>query len=117
MKLIQVMHFCEQDSQNAWLVSFDFEKAFDTVEWQALYKAMEAFNFGERFIEMTKILFNKPLVCASNNGYWTEFFTPTRGCRQGCCFSPSGFNIIAEIIRSAIHQNPNIKGIKLVILK
>ena len=113
MKLIQVMHFCEQDSQNALLVSFDFEKAFDMVEWQALYKAMEAFNFGDRFIEMTKILFNKPLVCASNNGYWTEFFTPTRGCRQGCCFSPSGFNIIAEIIGSAIRQNPSIKGIKI----
>ena len=113
IKIMQVMEYCESQSHDALLVSFDFEKAFNTVEWQALYSSLEKFNFGPRFIHMVKIIFTNPLVCASNNGYWSEFFVPTRGCRQGCCYSPSGFNIVAEILGCAICQNTNIKGIKI----
>ena len=62
---------------------------------------------------MTKVIFTNPLICASNNGYWSDFFIPTWGCWQGCCFSPSGFALVAEALSSALRQNPNIKGIKI----
>ena len=113
MRIMQVIQYCQTHAQNAFLVSFDFEKAFDTIEWLALFEIMKKLNFGERFIGMTKVIFTNPLICASNNGYWSDFFIPTWGCRQGCCFSPSGFTLVAEALSSALRQNPNIKGIKI----
>ena len=43
------MHFCKKNNIDANILSFDFEKAFDTVEWQALDHILEHLNFGEFF--------------------------------------------------------------------
>ena len=95
------------------LISFDFLKAFDTVEWDSIYAALQAFGFRPKFIHMIKIIYTDPLVCASNNGYWSDFFSPTRATRQGCCISPMIFNIIVELLGLGIRQNVNIKGVHL----
>ena len=113
MKIMQVIQHCEDTQQNGLLVSFDFEKAFDTVSWPALFHTFRKLNFGNSFIQMVQVIFTNPMVCAYNNGYWSNFFYPTRGCQQGCCFSPSGFNVIAETIGHAIRNNVDIKGIKI----
>ena len=113
LKICEVMQYCQIKNIEAVLISFDFAKAFDTVNWCAIRKAFQLSNFGENFINMMEVLFNDPLICASNNGYWSDFFTPTRGCRQGCCFSPLAFTQTVEILGAAIRQNTKIKGIKL----
>ena len=62
IKIMEIMQNCENHHMNGLLVSFDFEKAFDTIEWEAIFHTMEKFNFGENFIKMSKILYNHPLV-------------------------------------------------------
>ena len=47
MRIMQVIQYCQTHAQNAFLVSFDFEKAFDTVEWLALFEIMKKLNFGD----------------------------------------------------------------------
>ena len=111
MKIMEVINECETRGKNAFLVSFDFFKAFDTVEWEALWTAMQAFGFGKRFIQMVKILFNKPLATVSNNGIWSHWFSPSRACRQGCCFSPGIFVLLVETLGLAIRQNKEITGV------
>ena len=78
-----------------------------------MFKTLEAFNFGDRFINMVKVIFVEPLAYAYNNGYWSSAFSPTRGCRQGCCFSPGIFTQTVELFSLGIRQNPQIKGIKI----
>ena len=58
-------------------------------------------------------MYNKPLSCAYNNGFWSEWFELFRSARQGCCFSPSIFNLVVEVLRNAIRNNPNIHGLKI----
>ena len=58
-------------------------------------------------------LFTDPLVCVSNNGFLSEFFAPTRTCRQGCTFSPIIFTATIELLGLAIRQDPKIEGIKV----
>ena len=113
VKIMEIMQQCEDSNIDGLLISFDFMKAFDTVEYRTIFLTMEKFNFGTNFIEMTKVLYNKPLACAYNNGFWSEFFEPTRGTRQGCCYSPIVFTLVVEILGLAIRQNENIKGIKV----
>ena len=49
LTLFNTMHFCKKNNIDANILSFDFEKAFDTVEWQALDHILEHLNFGEFF--------------------------------------------------------------------
>jgi hypothetical protein len=58
-------------------------------------------------------LYHDIVTAVSNNGHFSEFFNPTRGIRQGCPISANIFVIIAEILASAILQNPRIIGITI----
>ena len=113
LKILEVMNKCDKERQNAILMSFDFYKAFDTVEWKAIYDTLQAFGFGKKYIDMVRIIYNKPLMTAMNNGFWSEWFTPTRGVRQGCCFSPGIFTLVVELLSIGIRENPLIQGVKI----
>ena len=95
------------------IISFDFRKAFDALEWKSMFIALEKFGFGQNYINMVKVLFNQPTSCVINNGYWSKWFEISRSCRQGCCLSPSIFTLTVEILSLAIRQNPQIKGLYL----
>ena len=113
IKILQVTEKCDRKKVAGILVSFDFMKAFDTIAWDAIYFALEKFGFGPKYIQMVRILYKDPQVCASNNGVWPEFFKPTRATRQGCCYSPGIFNLVVEILGIGIRQNKNIRGIEM----
>ena len=99
--------------KNGLLFSFDFYKAFDTLEWEAIYLALDKFGFGSNYIDMVRVLYKEPLICVANNGHWSGFFKPTRATRQGCCYSLDIFNLVVELLGLAIRQNDDIKGINL----
>ena len=113
LKIMEVMEHCDLMQENGLLISFDFYKAFDTVNWTALFNAFRAFGFGDRYIDMIKIVFNNPILYAMNNGYWGNPIKPTRGCRQGCCFSPLAFLVLIELLGIAIRQNEDIEGFSI----
>ena len=110
LKIQEAIDMCHHTKTNGILISFDFEKAFDTVEWPALWHALESFGFGEKFIDMIKVVFNQQETFVMNDGYWSQPIHPMRGCRQGCCLSAGSFNIVIELLGIAIQQNSSIKG-------
>ena len=105
IKIQEIMQKCDDESINAFLISFDFLKAFDMLENEAMFAALRAFNFGEKFINMTKILYNQPVAYATNNDFWSPPIYPTRSCRQGCCYLPVIFIITVELLGIALRQN------------
>ena len=56
LSLLNVIDRCEKQKIEAVILSVDFHKAFDTIEWDAIYKVMEFLNFGPFFIEASRIL-------------------------------------------------------------
>ena len=63
-RLIQdILDFCKlyTENRNGILLFLDFEKAFDSVEWEFLYQPLKKFNIGENFIKLTKILYGVPV--------------------------------------------------------
>ena len=107
------MDYTESENIPALLISIDYEKCFDRLEWPAVIGALRYFDFGENFISWIKLLYNNCESCTSNNGYASEWFKPTRGLRQGCPLSPYLFVICAEIFANLIRNNKDIKGIKI----
>ena len=94
-------------------MTIDFEKCFDRIEYGSIKGAFQYLGFGERFISMMFLLFNKLEMCTVSNGFNSPFFFKTRGVNQGCPASPLIYSFCGEIMSQLITQNTNIKGITI----
>ena len=113
IKLLNLMEFCEKNAESAIVISIDFEKAFDKLEWQAIDASLEVFGVGEKFRSLVKILYEKLTSTILNNGFWSDWIYPTRGTRQGDPVSSILYTITAEILGIKLRANVNIKGIDM----
>ena len=91
----------------------DFEKAFDTVEWDFLFVALKQFNLDPTFIIWIKLLYTNIFSCTTNNGYLSKRFPLSRGIRQGCPISALLFILVAEVLSVKLRTNEEIKGIQI----
>ena len=78
--ILDVADFTEQENIDVVLILFDFYKAFDPVHYKPLFNIMRWFGYGVNWIS---VLFNNFRLAAINNGYTSEYFSPTRGLFQG----------------------------------
>ena len=70
------------------LLFIDFQKAFDTIEWNFIHKCIELYNFGPNVRKWISILYNNVESGVLNAGFMTNYFQVSRGVRQGCPLSP-----------------------------
>ena len=54
--IFDIMDFTLNENIYGLMIFIDFHKAFDSLEWDFLYKCLEAFNFGENFMRWVNIL-------------------------------------------------------------
>ena len=94
-----------------YILSLDFEKCFDRIEYNAIRGLLQYFNFGENFIKWTNLLLNNFTSCTMNNGYASDYFKVTRSCHQGCPLAPTLYLLCGEVLAHKIKENSGIKGI------
>ncbi len=112
-RLIQdYFDFCENYQIPGLLVCLDFEKAFDSLEWNFMISVLKKFNFGPKFIKWVEILYNQPIISIKNNGWLSKDIYLKRGVRQGCPLSSLLFILSVEILAINIRNNKDIKGFK-----
>ena len=95
------------------LLLIDFEKAFDSIEWNFIEKALHYFGFGKGFITWFNVLYNEASSCVINNGNFSSFFQVSRGVRQGDPLSPYLFIIALECLSAALKNDNEVNGIKI----
>ena len=114
VRLIQdIYEYCETTNKPGLLLSLDFEKAFDSLEWPFMIEVLKKFNFGQKFIRWVQILYCNPTMVFKNNGWISSAIKPSRGIRQGCPISAMLFIIAMEILGTKIRNNDKIQGIKI----
>ena len=91
----------------------DFEKAFDTLEWNFILDTLKFFNFGLNFIKWFSTIYNGSQSAVMNGGNLTNYFEISRGVRQGCPLSPFLFILSVELLGLKIRQDPACIGIPL----
>ena len=84
------------------VISLDAEKAFDRVEWSYLLEILNRFCIGSRFISWIALLYSSPKASVSTNGIKSQYFTLSRGTRQGCPLSPLLFAVAIEPLSIAL---------------
>ena len=94
-------------------IFLDFEKAFDSIEWNFLFKALDKLNFGPDFKNWVQTFYCNITSCVTNNGFASDFFNLERGVRQGCPLSGTLFVLGIEILALTIKKNLKIEGIEV----
>ena len=113
VKLVNLVDHCKTKRIAAALISVDFEKAFDSVEWSALRKVMEKMGFAPLYTDAISTLYKDTQSAVLNNGFWSEWFPLSRSCRQGCPISPLLFDLVVEVLGCKIRTNKDIHGITI----
>ena len=80
------------------IVKLDIEKAYDHVNWNALFYLMERIGFGERCGRWIRACISTFRFLVLVNGSPTGFFNSSCGIRQGDSLSPLLFLLIIEVL-------------------
>ena len=108
-----IIEICKKENIPAYLVTMDFEKAFDSLDHDFLICVLKKIGFGDNFITWIKILLNDQQSCVLNGGLTTQYFKLERGARQGDPISAYLFIIALEVLFILIKNEDKIKGIAL----
>ena len=66
--IADTMHFTKAKNIPGVAVFLDFEKAFDSIEWNFIHRCLETFNFGLDLRQWIKVFYTDISSCVLNNG-------------------------------------------------
>uniref|UniRef100_A0A8C0LAL5 RNA-directed DNA polymerase n=1 Tax=Canis lupus dingo TaxID=286419 RepID=A0A8C0LAL5_CANLU len=113
-KTINVIHhISKRKTKNHMILSLDAEKAFDKIQHPFLIKTLQSVGIEGTFLDILKAIYEKPTANIILNGEALGAFPLRSGTRQGCPLSPLLFNIVLEVLASAIRQQKDIKCIQI----
>ena len=95
------------------IISIDVEKAFDKVQHPFMIKTLNKVGIEGAFLNIKKAIYKRPTANIILNGQKLRAFPLRSGTRQGCPLSPLLFNIVLEVLATAIRPEKEIKGIQI----
>ena len=95
------------------IISVDAEKAFDKIQHPFMIKTLQKMGIEGTYLNIVKVTYDKPTANIILNGEKLEAFPLRSGTRQGCPLLPLLFNIVLEVLTTAIREEKEIKGIEI----
>ena len=90
----------------------DADKAFDKIQHPFMIKTLQKAGIEGTYLNIIKAVYDKPTRNIILNGEKLKAFPLKSGTRQGCPLSPPLlFNIVLEVLATAIRAEKEIKGI------
>ena len=113
-KPINVIHHSNiLKDKNHRIISIDAEKAFDKIQHLFMFKTLQKMDIEGTYLNIVKAIYDWPTANISLNGEKLKAFPLRSGTRQGCPLSPLLFNIVLEVLVTAISEETEIKGIQI----
>ena len=97
-----IHHINNSKDKNHMIVSIDSEKAFDKIQLPFLIKTLSKVGIKGAFLNIIKAIYETPTANIILNGQKLRAFPLRSGTRQGCPLSPLLFNILLEILATAM---------------
>ena len=86
------------------IISIDADKAFDKIQHPFMIKTLQKVGTEGTDFNIIKAIYDKPTVNIILNGKNLKAFPLRSGTRQGCPLSPLLFNIVLEVLATAIRE-------------
>ena len=113
-KSINVMHYINKlQNKNNIIISIEAEKAFEKIQHPFMIKTLQKAGIEGIYLNIIKAIYDKPTANIILNGEKLKAFPLESGTRQGCPLSPLIFNIVLEVIATAIRVEKEVKGIQI----
>ena len=94
------------------IISVDSEKAFDKIQHPFMIKTLQKAGIEGTYLNIIKTIYVKTTANIILNGEKLKAFPLKSGTRQGCPFLPLLFNIVFEVLATAIREEKGIKGMQ-----
>ena len=78
-----------------------------------MIKTLQKMGIEGIYHNIVKAIYDKPTANITLNGEKLKAFPIRSGIRQGCALSPILFNIVLEVLATAIREEKEIKGIQI----
>ena len=108
-----IYHTNKVKVKNLMIISIVAEKAFDKIQHPFMIKTLQKMGIEGTYLNIVKATNDKPTANIILNGEKLKAFPLKSRTRQGCPLSPLLFNIVLEILATAIRDDKGIKGIQI----
>ena len=103
-----IHHINKLKNKNHMIISIDAEKHSDKIQHP---KTLQKVGIEGTHLNIIKVIYDKPTANIILNGKKLKAFPVRLGIRPGCPLLPLLFNIVLEVLITAVRQEKEIKGI------
>jgi len=108
-----IYHINKLKTKSHRIISIDAEKAFDKIQYPFMTKTLQKVGIEGIYLNIIKAIYDKPTANIILNGEKLKAIPLKSGTRRGCPLSPLLFNIVLEVLATAIRAEKEIEGIQL----
>ena len=115
-KSINAIYYIKKlKNKNHMIISIEVEKAFDKIQhpFMIFLKTLQKAGIEGTYLNIIKAIHDKPSPNIILSGEKLKAFPLKSGTRQGCPLSPLLFNIVLEVLATAIRAEKEINGIQI----
>ena len=113
-KSINVIHHINKlKDKNHMIISIDEEIAFVKINHTFIIKNLQKAGIEGTYLNIIKDIYVKHTASITLNGEKLKAFPLKSRTRQGCPLSPLLFNIVLEVLATAIRAEKEVKGIQI----
>jgi len=116
----EIIEMVNKSDDEAFLITLDAQKAFDSVDHKYLLEVLRAYDFPEMYVKWVKVIYTNLEASVLVNGYTTEKFRIEQSVKQGDALSCALFVLAIEPLLRNIQCNKRFSkksGIKLNVNK
>ena len=104
--LQNIIEQCIEWQSTIYLNFIDFQKAFDSIHRETMWKILRLYGIPEIIIRIIQALYNDFTCSVLHNGNLTPWFAVQSGVKQGCMLSPLLFLTVLDwIMKETIKDN------------
>ena len=105
--LRMIIQKCREFNQPLFTCFVDYTKAFDSVEHQQLWTVMREMGFPKRIVSLIEALYSEQQSAVRTDSGTTDWFSVSKGVRQGCIMSTQLFSVYTESIMREVEEEQN----------
>ena len=106
-----IHHINKLKDKNHMIISIDAEKTFNKIQHPFMIKMLQKMGIEGTDLHIVKAIYEKPTANIILNGEKLKAFPLRSGTRQVCPLLPLLFNIVLEVLATAIREEKETKGI------